>query len=149
VSDLEWAEVANRLADAKNYWLHSTGVNGAPSVAPVWGAIVADALYLYTERSTVKARNLEHDPRVVVHLESAADVVIVHGRLLDLGRPSDNPSIVDALDEKYCEHYERPFLPSSDPDFDVMYSLEPSRALMWALPDTEASTRRWSRAPEN
>ena len=144
--DADWIEVASRLADAKNYWLHTTGLRGAPYAAPVWGVMVEEVLYFYTERSTVKARNLEHDSRVVVHLESGADVVIVHGRLVDLGRPSDKPSIVEAFDEKYFQPYERPFVPSSNPAFDVLYSLEPARALMWSLPDTEASTRRWTSA---
>ncbi len=131
-----------RLADAKNYSLHTTRATGAPDAVPVWGVKVADILYIYSERSTVKARNLERDPRVVIHLESGADVVIVHGRFVDLGLPTDHPEVVEAFDRKYCHPVERPFLTSSDPAFDVLYSLEPRRALMWSPPDTEASTRR-------
>jgi hypothetical protein len=147
VGGVEWTEVVRRLADAKIFWLHTTGPNGAPDAAPVWGVTVEDILYLYSERSTVKARNLERDPRVVIHLESGTDVVIVHGRLVDQGRPTDHPVVVEAFDLKYYESAEKPFVPSSDPAFDVLYSLEPRRALMWSLPDTEASTRRW-RSPK-
>jgi hypothetical protein len=143
VGNVEWIEIVVRLADAKNYWLHTTSRTGAPDATPVWGVTVEDILYLYSDRSTVKARNLERDPRVVIHLESGAEVVIVHGRLVDLGRPTVLPAVVEAFDRKYCQPVERPFLPSSDPTFDVLYSLEPRRALMWSLPDTEASTRRW------
>jgi hypothetical protein len=92
----------------------------------------------------VKARNLTSDPRVVVHLESASDVVIVDGSLHHLGRPASRPDIVQAFDEKYDRPEEVPFLPSSEPAFDVLYALEPRRAMTWSLPDTEASTRRWS-----
>jgi hypothetical protein len=77
--------------------------------------MVEDVLYLYSERSTVKARNLESDPRVVIHLERGADVVIVHGRLVDQGRPTDHPVVVDAFDQKYHEAAEKLFLLSSDP----------------------------------
>jgi hypothetical protein len=112
----------------------------------VWGVVLDASLFCYTTRSTVKARNLARDPRVVVHLESGGDVVIVHGRFVDLGRPSDHPEVVRAFAAKYDKPDEVPFLPSSDPSFDALYRLEPSRALSWSLPDSEASTRRWSAA---
>jgi hypothetical protein len=145
VDSVEWIEVVGRLADAKNYWLHTTSPTGAPNAVPVWGVAVEDVLYFYSERSTVKARNIDRDHRVVIHLESGSDVVIVHGLLVDRGRPMDHAAIVKAFDQKYLRPAEKPFLPSADPAFDVLYSLEAQRALMWSLPDTEASTRRWSR----
>jgi len=61
---MTWAEVAGRLAAARNFWVSSTTGSGAPHAAPVWGAVTGGTLYLYTERSTVKARNLAADPRV-------------------------------------------------------------------------------------
>ena len=141
---VEWREILVRFANVKNYWLHTTKPNGAPDATPVWAVTVADTCYFYTERSSVKARNLERDPRVVVHLESGADVVIVHGRMVDLGHPTHHPAVLRAFEQKYDQPEERPFLPSSDPAFDVLYSLAPRRALTWSLPDTEASTRRWT-----
>ena len=41
--------------------------SGGPHAAPVWGVVINHVLYLYSERRTVKARNLAADPRVVVH----------------------------------------------------------------------------------
>ena len=73
---LTWTEVARRLAGARTYWLGTTMPSGAPHAAPVWGAVAGETLYLYSERSTVKARNLAADPRAVVHLESGEDVLI-------------------------------------------------------------------------
>jgi hypothetical protein len=77
---MTWTEVAGRLAAARSYWLGSTTPSGAPHAAPVWGAVTGETLYLYSERSTVKARNLAADPRVVIHLESAEDVLIARHR---------------------------------------------------------------------
>ncbi len=74
---MSWPEVAAGLAAARSYWLSTTMPSGAPHVAPVWGVVISDVLYLYSERLTRKARNLAADPRLVVHLESADDVVIV------------------------------------------------------------------------
>jgi hypothetical protein len=138
-----WPEIAERLAPARNYWLHTTAESGHPHVTPVWGALVGEDLYHYSERSTVKARNLRTDPRVAVHLESGADVVIVYGSLTDLGSPATFPEVVDAFAAKYDAPAEQPFLPGSNPTFDVLYRLVARTALLWSLPDSEGSTRRW------
>ena len=70
-----------------------------PHVAPVWGVVVGDVLYVYTERSTVKARNLAVDARVAVHLESAEDVVIVHGEVEDLGPSRGSRHVLTSVAE--------------------------------------------------
>jgi hypothetical protein len=105
--------------------------------------MVNDDLYLYSERSTLKAKNLQIDPRAVVHLESGDDVVIVHGQLEDVGHPMDFRQVVDALAQKYDTPVRRRFLPSTDPDFDVLYLFRPRRALLWLLSDYEGSQQRW------
>jgi hypothetical protein len=140
---LTWDEIASALAPPRIYWLCCTTPSGEPHASPVWGVVVDRRFYLYTERSTVKARSVARDPRVLIHLESGADVVMVHGTLADLGRPVDEPAVIDAFDRKYDQAWERPFLPHNDPVFDVLYALQPARALMWTLPDSAASTRRW------
>jgi hypothetical protein len=140
---VSWSDIAERLARAHHYWLHTTNADGRPDASPVWGVVRDEVAYFYTARTTVKARNAANDPRALIHLESAADVVIVHGRLIDLGLPVQHPQVLGAFEEKYQQPEEVPFLPSSDPSFDVLYSFAPARAMLWALPDTEASTRRW------
>ena len=143
-SNLSWAEVAVRLAVARNYWLTTTSPDGAPHAAPVWGAVIDHTLYLYSERNTRKARNLAADPRLVVHLESGDDVVIVRGTAADLGHPAQVPGVVAALAAKYTSPADRQYLPDADPAFNVVYAVRPQSAMMWRLPDYEASQRRWS-----
>jgi hypothetical protein len=115
-----------------------------PHAAPVWGVVTGDTLYLYSERRTVKARNLVADPRVVVHLESGEDVVVVRGTAEDLGPPAGMPGVVAALSAKYTGEDDRQYLPDADPDFDVVYAIRPRSAMMWHLADYEASQRRWT-----
>ena len=141
--NLSWPEVAARLAAARSYWLCTTQPSGAPHAAPVWGVVVGDTLYLYTERRTVKAHNLAADPRLVVHLESAQDVLIVRGTAEDLGTPAQVPEVVAALSAKYPSGEDRPYLPAGDPAFDVVYAIRAQSARMWRLPDFEGSQRRW------
>ena len=142
-TEITWAEVAARLAPARSYWLVSVTPAGAPHAAPVWGVVVGDDLYIYSERSTVKARNLAADPRVVVHLESAEDVVIVHGVAEDLGHPTVMSEVVAGLAAKYTDPDDVQYLPSEDPDFDVMYVIRPERAMTWRLDGYESSQGRW------
>src|SRR5215471_20102455 len=142
--NLSWPEVAARLAAARSYWLCTTMPSGAPHAVPVWGVVLKYTLYLYSERRTVKARNLAADPRVVVHLESAEDVLIVRGVAEDLGPPAANPDVVVALSAKYTDAGDRQYLPDADPDFDVVYAVRPQSALLWRLAGYEASQRRWS-----
>jgi hypothetical protein len=141
---LTWPEVSSRLAVVRNYWLGTTMPSGAPHAAPVWGVVTSQRLYLYSERSTVKAGNIAADPRVLVHLESGDDVVIVRGVAEDLGAPSRLPSMLAALAAKYTRPEDQQYLPGADPDFDVVYAIRPKSAMMWRLADYEASQRRWS-----
>jgi hypothetical protein len=122
-----WSEVARRLARARSYWLGTTNQDGSPHATPVWGVVVGDRFYIYSERSTVKARNLARDGRVVVHLESS--------------------EVVEALDDKYDRPDERQYLPSADGSFDVLYRLRPRKALTWCLSDYEHTQGRWSAPP--
>jgi len=108
------------------------------------GAVTGGTLYLYSERSTVKARNLAADPRVAVHLESGEDVVIVRGTAQDLEAPVGVPEVVAALSAKYPGEGDQQYLPDADPDFDVVYAIRPRSAMMWRLADYEASQRRWT-----
>ena len=139
---MTWAEIAERLGAARTYWLGTTTPAGAPHAAPVWGAVSDGTLYLYSERSTVKARNLAADPRAVVHLESGEDVLIVRGTAEDVGAPSAVPSVVAALTAKYRRPQDQQYLPAADPDFDVVYAIRPQSAMAWRL-DDYAAQRRW------
>jgi PPOX class probable F420-dependent enzyme len=141
---MTWGEIAERLSGTRTYWLNTTTPSGAPHAAPVWGVVTGETLYLYSERSTVKARNLAADPRVVVHLESGEDVLIVRGVAEDLGNPAQVPPVIAALAAKYTRPEDRQYLPSTDPDFDVVYALRPRSAMAWRLDDYAASQRRWS-----
>jgi general stress protein 26 len=139
-----WPEIAARLAPARNYWLCTTTPSGAPHAAPVWGVVTGHTLYLYSERRTVKARNLADDPRVLVHLESGEDVLIVRGTAEDVGAPADVPEVMAALSSKYTSEADRQYLPDADPDFDVVFAIRPQSAMIWRLADYETSQRRWT-----
>jgi hypothetical protein len=109
----------------------------------VWGAVVSHDLYLFSERRTAKARHVAANPQVVVHLESPEEVVIVNGLLDDIGLPGGHPGILRALDAKYASPEDAQYLPSTDPDFDVLWRLRPRRAMLWRLAEYDESQARW------
>ena len=121
----------------------TTAPGSGPHAVPVWGAVLDGVLHLYTSRGTRKARNVVAEPRVVVHLPDAEDVLLVAGRLRDLGGPADVPDVVEAFAAKYPAPGDRVYLPGVDPAVDVVYALDPRQALSWRLADFENSQRRW------
>ncbi|HVB00919.1 MAG TPA: pyridoxamine 5'-phosphate oxidase family protein [Acidimicrobiales bacterium] len=139
-----WSEVIALLSPTRNYWLNTINPDNSPHVSPVWGAVYSERLHFYTSRTTVKARNLTRDSRAVLHLESAEDVVIVHGFTEDLGEPSLSSAVMAALDTKYDEPGDVDYLPRGNQSFDVLYRFEPQTALLWRLADFETSQRRWA-----
>ncbi len=145
--DITWSEVAERLRPSRSYWLATTALDGSPHVTPVWAVVVDDVLYVYSERSTVKARNIARDDRVSVNLPDGEDVVIVQGRFVDLGTPLTHPEVVAAIVAKYDQPMDLDDLPSEDPSSnEVLWALKPGRALVWQLADWDGSNARWSAA---
>src|SRR5215210_965352 len=73
----EWA--VEQLEVPRNYWLATTRADGSPHVMPLWGAWLDGVLYFDAHPDSQKVRNLRHQPRGVVHLESGGEVVIFEG----------------------------------------------------------------------
>lgn len=76
---LEWAEVSEQIAAARNYWIGTTDSDGQPHAVPVWGVWVDDSLFFDGSPHARWVRNLQANPRVVAHLENGEQVVIVEG----------------------------------------------------------------------
>src|SRR4051812_13281085 len=78
---LPWSRAAEQLEGAHNYWLCTTRADGRPHAAPLWGLWLDDAFWFSTDAASVKGRNMARDPRIVVHLESGADTVVLEGEV--------------------------------------------------------------------
>jgi hypothetical protein len=85
---LPWSYAQRRLTEAHNYWVATTGPDGAPHVAAVWAVFVDGAVCFSTGARSRKARNLAADPRCVVTPEGAAEAVVVRGVARLLVSPS-------------------------------------------------------------
>jgi nitroimidazol reductase NimA-like FMN-containing flavoprotein (pyridoxamine 5'-phosphate oxidase superfamily) len=115
---LDWGWAEERLAASRNYWIATSGEDGAPASAPVWGVWHGGAVWFGTSPSSRKGRNLARDPRVVVHLESGNEVVILYG---EVERVPLEEAVADAYEVKYDYR----------PDQPEFLRLRPRRAVAW------------------
>ena len=84
-----------------NYWVETVGEDGQPHAVPVWGVWFERALYFGGGPRT--SRNLQANPKVVVHLESGDDVVILEGTAKEFANPE--PSLFARFADTYAAKY--------------------------------------------
>jgi general stress protein 26 len=130
-----WNHVSERMAAARNYWISTTLPDGRPHAAPVWGLWLDEAFFFGTARSSRKARNLEANPGIVVHLESGDDVVILEG----VAEKVSDAALLARLDEAYLAKYKFHLDGNANP----IYSLRPRVAYAWLEHDFPGSATRW------
>ena len=95
---LDWAWADERLERSRNYWIGTADEDGRPRAIPVWGVWIDDSVVFGTNARSRKAINLERDARVVVHLESGDEVVILEGEVETIEVTDE---IADAFKPKY------------------------------------------------
>jgi nitroimidazol reductase NimA-like FMN-containing flavoprotein (pyridoxamine 5'-phosphate oxidase superfamily) len=127
---LAWSWAEERLAAGRNYWVATSSQDGAPASAPVWGVWHDGAVWFGTSPASRKGRNLARDPRVVIHLESGDEVVILHG---EVERVPLEDAVADAYERKY-DH--RPQAPE-------FLRLRPRRAMAWREADFPKTATRF------
>ena len=142
MSTVTWPEAVEHFREPKVYWLATVTPAGEPHSVPVWGVVLDDAIYLYSEPGTIKARNIAKNPAVVVHLESGSDVAIIKGRAIEVPLGDEFDAVSAAFASKYSEPSEADYLPTND-GATLAWRVEPVSAMTWQLEDMEGSMRRW------
>jgi hypothetical protein len=135
---LAWNHAEERLQSARNYWIATTRPDGRPHAAPVWGVWLEGALYFGTGRRSVKGRNLAHSPELVVHLESADDLVILEGKVEEVR----DRGAFDAIDVAYRAKYGMGVTEAGD-NGAVWYVVRPRKAHAWLESDFLNTATRW------
>ncbi|WP_141807391.1 TIGR03667 family PPOX class F420-dependent oxidoreductase [Nocardia bhagyanarayanae] len=99
------AKVAERLGRESVIWLTTVGPSGTPQPNPVWFQWRDGEFLLFSQPDKAKLRNIAHNPRVSLNLnstESGGDVVVLTGtaRIVEEW-PSDEE--IAAYTEKYTQ----------------------------------------------
>jgi pyridoxine/pyridoxamine 5'-phosphate oxidase len=131
---LPWSWAVERLESVRNYWIVSASPSGVPHAAPVWGLWQDDAVVFSTSGESRKGRNVAARPRVVVHLESGDEVVIVEGR-------ADACSLDDTLASAYEAKYA--FRPEPGSPEGLWYRVRPRLAFAWLESDYARTATRF------
>jgi hypothetical protein len=132
---MSWDWVDEQMAKSRNYWIISTRPDGRPHAAPVWGVWHEGALYFGSDPESRKARNIAHQPEIVVHLESGDDTVILEGKVVE----ERDPERIAPVDKLYAAKYP-PFDPTPSAGYLV---LRPHTALAWTEKDFPNTATRW------
>jgi PPOX class probable F420-dependent enzyme len=128
---LPWSRAVEQLEGARNYWICTTRADGRPHTAPVWGLWLDGAVRFSTGGDTAKARNIARDPRIVVHLESGDETVILEGTVE-----------TTRADERFLDAYEAKYDLRPEADTTV-YVLRPRVAQTWTEKGFTRDATRW------
>jgi nitroimidazol reductase NimA-like FMN-containing flavoprotein (pyridoxamine 5'-phosphate oxidase superfamily) len=126
---LSWSHVSERMTEALHYWVSTVTPDGRPSATPVDGIWLDERLYFGGSTETLRHRNLTANPSACVHLESAKDVVILHGRAVELKGMSRNLAV--RLSEASNKKYGYGFKPDQYEKTPGIFEFRPRRVLAW------------------
>jgi PPOX class probable F420-dependent enzyme len=132
-----WRRIQEQLQASRSYWLTTTRADGRPHAMPVWGVWRDGLLWFSTGLESVKGRNLVRDPRAVMHLESADDVVILEGVV----ERADDDAVFAAYAEKYNMEASAEIF-AALPGVGVLLRFVPSVVHAWTEADFETSQLR-------
>ncbi len=149
---LSWNWVVERMVNARNYWIVTTSPDGAPHVMPVWGLWMnrasdgqvgsqpPGAVYFSTARDSRKARNIDANSRMAVHLESGDEVVVLEGHAEEVADAATLKDFVDAYLVKYQTNVEvSPEALANSP----VIRLRLRKAFAWTEKDYPGGATRW------
>jgi len=118
---------SQRLNDEANIWLATTRPDGRPHLVPIWFVWLDNEIYILTMLSSVKARNLFHNPHASIALESGNQPVIAECTARQVDAPYAT-ELVGAFKRKYDWDI------TSDGDYNGMFALYPTKWLSWNVP---------------
>jgi hypothetical protein len=99
---LPWSHVRGRMSSALHYWVCTVSPDGHPHATPVDGLWLDDRLYFGGSARTRRNRNLATNPAACIHLESADEVLILHGEArLHTPELAVAQRLVEASQQKY------------------------------------------------
>jgi PPOX class probable F420-dependent enzyme len=98
------SDESKALLDAPNIAHLSTLMeDGSPKTEPVWIGREGDRVFITTDRKSIKATNIDRDPRVALSVADANNPyrqLLIRGRVVET-RPDDDLVGMDALSQKY------------------------------------------------
>ncbi len=102
------AHIDKRLRAELMMWLSTVRPDGRPHLVPVWFLWDGRTILIFSQPNQQKLRNLQHNPNVMVALDTAGqgdDVVMIEGKAELLNDPAVSAAL-PAYAEKYKQRLE-------------------------------------------
>lgn len=138
---LDWDEVTERIAGARNYCLATLRPDGRPHLRPVDGVFVDGALCFGGSPATRWVQHLQHQPVVSASLPDDDQAVILEGRAELVEDPTDPLSI--ALAPANRAKYPQYFSGDEPTPFHPFWCLRPTVVYAWSLTGFPARATRF------
>jgi len=98
---IPWSNVDLRLTSMREIWVATASPRGRPDATPVWFWWDGEAVYFTCAAVARKARNMAHEPEVVLLNGDGTDPIIIKGRAERVSDRDELKRIDDAYAEKY------------------------------------------------
>ena len=146
-----WAETVGVLERAELYWLTTVRRDGRPHVTPLIGLVEDETFHFCTGLDEQKARNLEHNDRVVVttgnNTWAKGIDVVVEGTAVRIADDEHLQRLANALEDKYGEvwHFDvyDGMFRHSDGGGAAVFRVEPAKVLAFAKDPHGQTTYRF------
>ena len=79
MSELTYDNLVERFAQAECSWMSSVRPSGKVHSAPVWHVWFEDHVYVVTQETAVKVRNITDNPSVVITHQDPVEPIIIEG----------------------------------------------------------------------
>jgi nitroimidazol reductase NimA-like FMN-containing flavoprotein (pyridoxamine 5'-phosphate oxidase superfamily) len=141
---IPWSNVDARLHSARELWIVTSSPRGRPDATPIWFWWDGGAVYFTCAAVARKARNIAHEPEVVLLNGDGADPIILKGRA---DRVTDDDEL-ERVDRAYADKYVDPATGERATIFvadDHVYRVRPRLVSAWSYA-TAANRTDWEQA---
>ena len=135
---IPWSNVDRRLHSMREIWIATASPAGKPDATPVWFWWDGASVYFTCAAVAHKARNIAHEPEVVLLNGDGADPIIIKGR----AERVDEKGELERVDAAYADKYVAPTTGERATIFvadDHVYRVRPRLVTAWSY--ATASTR--------
>ena len=113
-----------RLLTERNVWMATARPDGRPHLIPIWFVWLDDRFYICTGKESVKGRNLQANPNIMLSLEDGSKPLIAEG-VATFHEPPYAPGIAEAFQQKYDWDMRH------DGQYNVVIEMVPQKWLHW------------------
>ena len=123
MSELTYDELVERFAQAECSWMSSVRPSGNVHSVPVWHVWHEDYVYVVTQGTAVKVRNIAHNPSVVITHQDPIEPIIIEGTAV----------LVEGMTEALRPYFQQKYAWDivTDEDYQAVIQITPTKIIAW------------------